>query len=240
MTPRLDIVLPCYNPILGWEQTVVLGFAEVRAALPSVTIRLFIVNDGSTRNVSPTQIAWLKTQIPELIWLDYPTNKGKGHALRYGVRHAEAHQCIFTDIDFPYATESLLAVYQALEQGADLALGNRDEHYYDQVPAARKRISKSLRWLASRFLRLPVTDTQCGLKGFSPRGRAVFLRTAIDRYLFDLELIFLGAREKGLVIVPVPVSLKPDIVFSHMNASVLVREGWSFVRIFFRAWFRKD
>lgn len=240
MVPRLDIVLPCYNPILGWEKTVVQGFGEVRAALPTVDIRLFVVNDGSTRNISQPQIAWLQAQIPELQWLEYPTNKGKGHALRYGVRPADADWCIFTDIDFPYTVGSLVAVFRALEQGADLALGNRDEHYYDQVPAARKRISKSLRWLASQFLRLPVTDTQCGLKGFSPKGRAVFLRTAIDRYLFDLELIFLGAREKGLVIVPVPVSLKPNVVFSHMNASVLAREGWSFVRIFFRAWFRKD
>ncbi len=238
MAQRLDIVLPCYHPVPGWAENLEASYREVCALLQGYTCRLIVVNDGSTRGISPQEVAWLQGCLPELVWLEYADNQGKGHALRYGVSRSDAPLCVFTDVDFPYTTESFAAVVRALEQGADLALGNRDAQYYEQVPPFRKFVSRTLRWLVGRLLRLPVTDTQCGLKGFNARGRKVFLQTQIKRYLFDLELIFLVARKPGWRMVPVPVALKPGIIFSKMSLRVLLRESWSLLRILFRAAFR--
>jgi glycosyltransferase involved in cell wall biosynthesis len=235
---RLDVVLPCYHPVPGWAENLEASYREVRALLPGHRCRLIVVNDGSARGISAQETAWLHDRIPELVWLEYAENQGKGHALRYGMSRSDAPLCVFTDVDFPYTPQSFAAVVRALEQGADLALGNRDAQYYAQVPPFRKFVSRALRWLVGRFLRLPVTDTQCGLKGFNARGRAVFLQTQIKRYLFDLELVFLVARKPGWRIVPVPVELRPGIVFSKMSARVLLRESWSLLRILFRAAFR--
>ena len=66
------------------------------------------------------------------------------------------------------------------------------------------------------LLRIPTDDTQCGLKGFNQVGREVFLSTTIQRYLFDLEFIFLAA-QKNLRIATEEVQLRPDVILSKMN-----------------------
>ena len=92
-----------------------------------------------------------------------------------------------------------------------------------------------LRWMLKRILRLKITDTQCGLKGFNAKGRTVFLQTGIDRFLFDLEFIFLASKTPNLRIEPVPVTLKPGIQFSHVSIQVLLAESMNFAKVFVRA-----
>ena len=132
---------------------------------------------------------------------------------------------------------SFLAVYESLKNGSDVAIGVRDENYYDNVPKVRILISKTLKWLIRNFLRLPVSDTQCGLKGFNQNGKAIFLKTTIDRYLFDLEFVFITAKVKTLSLIPVIVELRPGIIFSNMNFKILAQEGRSFFKIFVKSFF---
>ena len=82
-----------------------------------------------------------------------------------------------------------------------------------------------------RFLRIPTDDTQCGLKGFNAKGKEVFLQTSIDRYLFDLEFVFLSARKK-LTLKKVVVELRPGIELSYMRWGVLMQEFGNFLKIF--------
>ncbi len=162
-------------------------------------------------------------------------NCGKGHALREGVKAATGDLIIYTDIDFPYTHDSFLKIYSALKnEDADIAIGIRGEKYYSRLPKARMRISKLLRWFIKKFLRIPTDDTQCGLKGFNQKGKEVFLQTTINRYLFDLEFIFLSARN-NLSIKTVEVELRPDIVLSKMNWKILLQEFGNFLKIFVRS-----
>lgn len=144
---------------------------------------------------------------------------------------------IYTDIDFPYTHESFLKIYNALKnENADVAIGIRGEGYYHYLPKARVRISKLFRWFIKKFLHIPTDDTQCGLKGFNQKGKEIFLQTTINRYLFDLEFIFLSARKK-LSIKTVEVELRPDIVLSKMNWKILTQEFGNFLKIFVRSIF---
>jgi len=236
---NLDIILPCYNPLPGWAETIVQAMSETQSALQDVALHLYVVNDGSTKGIQPAQIAYLEKQIPNFKYVSYEKNRGKGYALREGFRHSKNEYCIYTDIDFPYTTESFVAVYRQLcETETEVASGLRDEHYYKNVPLARKRISKVFRFFLRYFFRLPVSDTQCGLKGFKSDGRAIFLQTTTNRYLFDLEFLFLAARQYPKGIQSVQVELKPGIVFSKMHINTLAKEGWGFLKIFFRSLFR--
>jgi glycosyltransferase involved in cell wall biosynthesis len=234
----LDLVLPCYNPLSGWEQRVLAGYREVAAALPHRQVRLILVNDGSARGVSASNIDTLKTHIPHFTYLPLSPNEGKGAALRQGMAQAQGEHSLFTDIDFPYTLQSLLAIVTTLEAGAAVAIGIKDKSYYEQLPAFRVRISKFLRWLARTFLRLSVTDTQCGLKGFDARGREVFLQTTIERYLADLEFVFLVDQRRDLDLVQVEVKLRDGVEFSQVNLRVLITEGFNFLKVMLRAWFR--
>jgi glycosyltransferase involved in cell wall biosynthesis len=230
---QLDIVLPCYNPIEGWAQNIVTTVSSLSRQLPGVALNVYLVNDGSQKGVQEQDLALLQEKLPALNYIHYQQNQGKGFALRAGVQQTTAALCIYTDIDFPYTEESFLKIYQSLLSAeSDIVVGARDEEYYANVPATRVKISKTLRFFTRKMLSLPVNDTQAGLKGFNRRGREVFLKTTINRYLFDLEFLFEAAKVPGMRIKPIKVALKPGIVFSKMNSKILVEEGYSFMKLF--------
>jgi glycosyltransferase involved in cell wall biosynthesis len=230
---RVDLVLPCYNPPVGWAKNLVTAVGRLQQLVPDVAWRVLVVNDGSPRGVSEADVALLREHLPAFEYLAYAANQGKGYALRHGVGQATAPIVLFTDIDFPYEEASMAAVLAVLRNGGtDVATGARDQAYYASVPRRRVLISKLLRRATRYLLGLAVSDTQAGLKGFNGRGRDMFLQTTIDRYLFDLEFVFLASRKAaGLRVQQVPVRLKPGVVFSEMNTQILVTEARSFLRI---------
>ncbi len=230
---HVDLVLPCYNPPAGWASNLVAAVTRLRALVPDVAWRVLVVNDGSPRGVTDADVALLRQSLPAFEYVAYPENRGKGYALRQGVGRTTAPLVLFTDIDFPYEETSMAALLAVLRNDeADVATGARDEVYYASVPRRRVLISKMLRGATRYLLGLAVSDTQAGLKGFNARGREMFLQTTIDRYLFDLEFIFLASRgAAGLRVRPVPVRLKPGVVFSDMNAQILITEARSFARL---------
>jgi hypothetical protein len=129
----------------------------------------------------------------------------------------------------------MIAVIQLLiANKADVVIGIKNESYYSHVPMIRKLISKTLRAFIKLLFKIKITDTQCGLKGFNHRGREVFLRTTIDRYLFDLEFIALVSDEPNMSILPMPVALYPTVVFTEMSSSLLLSELKNFWKILFR------
>jgi glycosyltransferase involved in cell wall biosynthesis len=227
----LDIILPVYNPLPAWEEIVIGRFQSLEKALPGLKIRLFVVNDGSQRLDLNTSLPILQTSIPDLQWISYSENRGKGYALRQGVSQSTADLIVYTDIDWPYSEESMIGLIQNLMGQVDAVIGTRDAAYYNHLPDARKRISKLLRTFNAKLLRLKVADTQAGLKGFRKNVKDVFLSTTIDRYLFDLEFIYLLSGKKEIKVIGFPITLRPGITFSKMNRKILLQEARNFLKI---------
>ena len=183
----LDIILPAYNPLPGWEDIVIGRFQSLVKALPDVKIRLFIVNDGSQRLDENHSAGVIQEVIPDLQWISYKENRGKGYALRQGVKNSTADFIVYT--------------------------------------------SRLLRNFNAKLLRLKVDDTQAGLKGFRKNIKDIFLSTTIDRYLFDLEFIYLISAKKEIKVVGYPIALRPGITFSKMNRKILFQEARNFLKI---------
>lgn len=232
---QVDLVLPCYNPPKGWAQNLILAIKNLHKLMPETDLTVYIVNDGSSQPPTVAELALLNEQITRFNYLSYAENRGKGYALRHGIALTQNPYCLFTDIDFPYEETSVMAVCHSLKnQSCDIAVGVRSAEYYKHVPSFRTIISKSLRFCTKHILQLPVSDTQCGIKGFNHKGKDVFLNTQTDRYLFDLEFLFRAARQPRLRVEPIDVQLKPGIIFSHMNAQVLINEVYNLMKIITR------
>lgn len=237
---NLSIVLPCYNPLANWADTILSSMKSIQEQLPQLDIQLIVVNDGSNKNIDAASIHKLKESIHNFEYIDYQPNRGKGYALRQGIAKVTNDLCIYTDIDFPYTTDSFVALFHQLyQESLDVVVGIRDAEYYKHVPTIRKWISKILRFFIRLFLRIKITDTQCGIKGFNKKGRQVFLSTQIDRYLFDLEFVFLSSHTPDLKIKALPVTLNPDIVFSKVNFKILFSESKNFLTLVFKSFFYK-
>lgn len=231
----LGIVLPCYNPSAHWSERIVQAVRYIENKLPLTEISIYLVNDGSVRNVNAADIAHLSENL-RFHFIDYQQNQGKGYALRQGVAACkDTDVTIFTDIDFPYQEDDLIALYEKIyAEKWNVLVGKRAENYYENVPKVRIFISKLLKFFIRFLLNIPINDTQCGLKGFDKVGREIFLATTINRYLFDLEFIYLAAKVKDIRLAAMEVQLKPGIIFSRMNMKILLTEGWNFLKVWLK------
>ena len=198
-------------------------------------VGLIVVNDGSPKNATESNFKTLRENIPGVLVLSYTENRGKGYALRQGVAKSDADFHLVTDTDFPYDMASMKRIVETLLEKGGIAAGNRDTGYYAHVPLFRRIISKVLRWTLRNLLRQPISDSQCGLKGFDNAGKKVFLETTIDRFLFDLEFLMLA---KGRVaVIPVPVELREGVVFSKVGLTILATEGKNFLTLLLKRGF---
>lgn len=201
---------------------------------------MILVNDGPSVSVTDIAVSFIKNAVPIFQHVQYQQNKGKGYALRKGVERSTAEICIYTDIDFPYTIESFLKIFNILRKDdSDIVAGIKNKTYYTNVPAIRKFISKFLRSVSAFFLRIKITDTQCGLKGFNEKGKQIFLQTTINRYLFDLEFIFLASRRKEIKLVPVEISLRQGVEFTKLPYKLLFTEMRNFLKIVLRSIFAR-
>lgn len=226
-SPQVTLVLPVYNPPAGWAEYCLQKKDELEKLLDE-RVNLVVVDDGSKEKDS---FEGIKGHC-KLIRM--AKNSGKGAALRTAFTQAETPVTVFTDADFPYELKSIQAIVEEIRSGADVALGHREEDYYKSVPWFRKGLSEAFRFVLKGILKFPITDTQCGLKGMNTRGKEVFLKTRINRFLVDMEFIKLATREKRMRVNPVVVHLRPNVEFSSMGLGVLIPELMNFLRILFR------
>ncbi|MDX1684893.1 MAG: glycosyltransferase family 2 protein, partial [Saprospiraceae bacterium] len=222
----VDLVLPCYNPPPQWASNIVESFNKLEELLPQCTLQLIIVDDGSDPVLPEDQINFIREKIPGLRWIKQVPNKGKGAALRRGVMAGTSSYTVFTDIDFPYTLPTTAGlIKELLKENADVVVGQRKAKYYEKTPLMRKLVSKFLRLFNRYILRIPVTDTQCGLKGFNRKGQQAFSETTVNRYLFDLEfLILAGSKKYDLSVRPFIVELREGVNFSKLNLKILFTE----------------
>lgn len=203
---RFSVVVPAYREAAGIGATV----AAIRSALADVAadggVEVIVVDDGSGDGTADAALAAHADQV-----VVQPENRGKGAAVRAGVLAARGRAVAFTDADLSYSPDQLLRILAAVEDGWDVAIGDRS--HPDTTTVVRTSL---LRRAGSRVINLfgyavllgSYRDTQCGLKGFrSDVGRFLFSRMRTDGFAFDIELLHLVERHQlSLVQVPVEVS----------------------------------
>jgi len=230
----VSLILPCYNPPQGWEQHVCAAYLSFCNRIGEA-VELILVIDGPSATVTGTALSVLQQNIAALKLVKYEQNRGKGYALRQGVAAATGEMIMYTDIDFPYTTDSMYAINECLKNNeSDVAIGVKNDAYYAHVPYLRRIISRFLRTLTGLFLSMPITDTQCGLKGFRSSVAPLFLQTHIDRYLFDLEFVHSCFKNKKYRVKAIPVVLNENVRFRKMNYSILFPEMINFIKLLFK------
>ena len=199
-TPYVSIVIPAYNEarrlpatLAGWRD-----FLNAQA----FAWEILVVDDGSadaTSNVAAAAGARVIRLNP---------NEGKGGAVRAGVLAASGEFIAFADADMNVAPAHLREALGRLEDGrADLVAGRRDLAEYAMAEGPIRVLAGGLVQATRRVVVMSaIRDTQCGFKVFRRElGRAIFTRTRVRSFAFDIEVLFL-ARKLGARIVELPVS----------------------------------
>ncbi|KAB2965552.1 MAG: glycosyltransferase family 2 protein [Thermoanaerobaculia bacterium] len=207
MRPRLAVVIPAFNEAGRIAPTLerVLAFLERRGE----PFEVVVADDGSTDDTAGAARSFGARGVSVV---RLPRNRGKGAAVRAGVAATRAERVLVTDADLSTPIEELPRLESALRD-ADLAIGSR------AVAGATIPVRQPLyRELAGRTFNLlvrlagvhGVRDTQCGFKLMDgERARSLVGELTVDRFAWDVELIWL-ARRRGLRVAEVGVEWRND------------------------------
>ena len=143
-------------------------------------------------------------------------NLGKGAALRSlfeAARRVGADVFVTLDADDQHDAGEIPRLLKPIISGdADIVIGSRF-HSGDLIPAVRRLGNRILSFVTGLFAG-EVRDTQSGFRAYSRRALDV-IDVVEDGYGVDSQIL-VDAREKGLKIVEVPVSVKyPKDVKTH-------------------------
>lgn len=230
-----DLIIPCFNPAPGWEKIFICHLHQLKTEISKTNFhqfQVFLINDGSCQNFHSAEIQFLqKTGLPIQV-IENDKNYGKGYSLRKGIELANSPYSVYTDLDFPFGTGSIVEILRNLEKGYDIVLGTRSSpEYYRQATLSRQLMSKSLMLVNRYFLHLPFEDTQAGIKGFNQTGKDIFLTTTINRFLFDLEFVKMACSFPDVSIQSICVTNNGSLFLSSFGFKTILTELINFIRI---------
>ena len=97
------------------------------SALIKDQIEIIVVKDGENLSLD-SEVKLLESSLTLFKCISYKINKGKGYAIRRGVEAAQGEIIVYTDIDFPYKTDSVFEIYRSLkDKECDVAIGIKNE-----------------------------------------------------------------------------------------------------------------
>ena len=165
----------------------------------------------------------------------YDVNRGKGGALKEGFSHSTGDTIVFLDADLDLPPEQLpdfLDAFYSMKVDA-LVGAKRAAMVPGRYPALRRILSLVFATVNRILFRLPVRETQTGLKAFRRDALVDTLpRLETDRYAFDLELL-VRIRKAGGSMAEAPVSLAEG-----SSGGLSVATLWEMGRDTLRIWFR--
>jgi len=209
-------VIPAYH-----EQVHVGKVAErARVQLDHV----LVVDDGSTdRTAERAREAGADVIV-------HPQNRGKGEAIKTGLRHwlalPEIEFVVLLDADGQHSPEEIGRFLQtASESDAGLFVGTRMNDLRS-MPFVRQKVNRYMSRRISRVCRQDVPDTQCGYR-MVHRALAPHLLAGTSRFDYETEMLFIASR-RGFRIASVPIS---TIYSDEVSSIHPVRDTIRFFRL---------
>jgi len=202
---KRSLIIPIYNE----EKIIGNTLKELNAFLEQEKNHweILLVDDGSTDNTLKI-IKSFKPRCFQII--SYKKNKGKGYAIREGVKYSNWNYIYFIDSDLAYSLNHLFFMSEKLKD-FDLVIGCRkfDSVKVENISLIRKLFGAGFNFLSRIILNLKFRDMQAWLKGFKKSvAKDLFKMQKINGWSFDVELIYL-AKKRGYTIKEIPARVSP-------------------------------
>ena len=205
------ILIPAYKP----DDKLV---ALTDQLLTHDDLKLVVVDDGSGEAFRPVFEALDK----RVTLISYPDNKGKGGALKTGIRYImdhmpECERLVTADADGQHRYADIRRVLDKSEEMPGvLVLGSRA---FDGDVPLRSRFGNAMtRQVFAIASGVKVRDTQTGLRGFDRDGMRLFVDVPGDRYEYEINMLLTAARaEMPIYEVTIETVYLNDNESSHFN-----------------------
>ena len=235
--PFLSIVVPAYNEQARLAATLsgIAGYLDAGG----IDAEIVVVDDGSkdgTADVATKALRGRRGSVAQ-----NGENRGKGYSVRRGVLEAHGRFVLMTDADLSTPIEEHAKLAAVLrDRDLDVVIGSRalpDSDVQVRQGRVRETMGRGFNTIIRTLTGLTFRDTQCGFKLMDrERVTPIFRKMVVDRFAFDVELLFLCARF-GLSVADVPVrwrdapGSKVSIVADPLNMITdVLRVRWRFRR----------
>jgi len=159
----------------------------------------------------------------EIIVIEDDEGKGKGWAIRQGIKSAEGDEVVFIDADIdihPGEIQNLLPYLGYY----DVVIGTKK---LDRLPPRRKLTSFGYRIFVRLLFRLNISDTQTGLKLWKKDKLPDF---ESNDFSYDIEML-VRARKAKLRIKEVPINCR---IYSKVALSSILQTFVSTLKIWIK------
>lgn len=203
---KVSVVVPCFNEADRIAETVGAVKEYLRARLGSTSgFEIITVDDGSTDGTGRV-LAELSQRESDLRLVSFPQNRGRGAALRAGIRESTGEYVIALDADLSYGVEHIGDMLDAFEKdrATDCVVvsaymkGGRVQG----VPRSRLFLSRLANWTLAQRFGGELSTVTCMVRGY--RGdmvRSLPLRE--DGKTIHLEILReLRRRDAQIVEIP--------------------------------------
>ncbi|MBN1675843.1 MAG: glycosyltransferase [Kiritimatiellae bacterium] len=212
----LSVVIPALN-----EAAKIRGDVEAAAAFlaaQGLSGEIIVVDDGSTDGTAEEAG---RARVPagiDNIVICYEGNRGKGYAVRTGMKETRGKYTMFADSGLCIPFDNAVRGLDLLRGGAcQIAHGSRNlrNSVICRPKPLRRRMLSVLFRLAARVVSgIPrrITDSQCGFKLYvGPVARKLYRQCVTDGFMFDVEILCRALRA-GFAVREFPVewSCDPD------------------------------
>ena len=185
----LSVVMPAYNEaerIAESIKTTVEALSRWNSSF-----EVILVDDGSTDETARIGVALQQRLAPLVRFVPLSKNSGKGAAFLAGAAAAHGEYVALFDADLDIHPSQIKALFEAMEATrASMVVGSKwhpDSNV--EYPPLRRLISRAYWKLTQTLFRLPVRDTQTGIKMLRgnvisdvlPRATLKFDRSATSR-----------------------------------------------------------
>ncbi len=214
---KLSVLIPMYNEISVAESTA-RTLTEYLNANFGEDFEVVFSDDGSTDGCGDALWA---LGIPNVRVVGYRDNRGKGSAVREGIKRCEGDVIVCTDCDLAYGCDAIVDIYNRIVSGGEhIVIGSRNisSDGYDGYTFLRKLMSKMYIKLVSFIAGFRYSDSQCGLKCYcAEAARTVFEHCKVNGFAFDLEVLLLADKLR------MKVAEIPAKVINHRESASKVR-----------------
>ena len=224
---RATVCLPTYDERANLERM-------IRALQPVLRDgdRVLVIDDNSPDGTGAIADS-LAVELPFVSVLHRPLKEGLGPAYLAGFRRAlddGAELVVEMDCDFSHDPADVPRLIEAVEAGADIAIGSRyvTGGGVGNWGLVRRIISKGGSLYAALFLQMGVKDPTAGFKCMR---RSVLEALDLDRitskgYAFQIELTYL-AKRAGFSVVELPITFDDRTTgTSKMSRRIVLEAIW--------------
>ena len=191
MNDKIKILIPAYEPTES--------FIELLKKLNKEKLTTIVVNDGSNNTYDKI----FKKAKEYATVLEYETNKGKGFALKTGIKYIydnynEDFIIVTMDCDGQHTIKDALKLANyTLENQEHLVLGKRIRS--EKTPIKSKIGNSITRFLYRTITGLDVYDTQTGLRAFSNKLVPLMLEIEGNRFEYEMNVLLKCCQEKIII-----------------------------------------